>query len=88
MTFTEEQVEWIVFEVIMRLGLRGDFAAPTATPQADVELSISERVVTLRTIEGRLAGAKRIVVEPRTIVTPSVKDELKARNIELVVRRG
>jgi hypothetical protein len=86
MTFTEEQVEWVVVEVIRRLKLRGDFAAPTEAPQSNAELSIRERVVTLRTIEGRLAGAKRLVVEPRAIVTPAVKDELKARNIELVVR--
>jgi hypothetical protein len=88
MTFSEEQIEWIVVEVIRRLGLLGASAEANGAPQSNVELCISERVVTLRTIEGRLAGAKRLVVVPRTIVTPAVKDELKARNIELVVRRG
>jgi hypothetical protein len=88
MTFTEEQVEWIVVEVIRRLGLLGASAEANGTPQPNVELSISERVVTLRTIEGRLAGARRLVVVPRAIVTPAVKDELRARNIDLVVRRG
>ena len=88
MTFTEEQVEWIVVEVIRRLGLLGASAEAQGAPQAQVELCLSERVVTLRTIEGRLASAKRLVVVPRAVVTPAVKDELKARNIELVVRLG
>jgi hypothetical protein len=87
MTFNEEQVEWIVAEVIRRLGLLGGSAEANEAPQSNVELCLSERVVTLRTIEGRLAGAKRLVVVPRTVVTPAVKDELKARKIELV-RRG
>ena len=87
MTFSEEQVEWIVAEVIRRLGLLGATAEAKGAPQSSGELCVSERVVTLRTIEGRLAGAKRLVVVPRTIVTPAVKDELKARNIELVIRR-
>lgn len=88
MTFNEEQVEWIVREVIRRLGLVGASAEESGTPRSNVELCISERVVTLRTIEGRLAGARRLVVVPRAIVTPAVKDELKARKIELVFRRG
>jgi hypothetical protein len=91
MTYSEEQIEWIVVEVIRRLGLLGATAEAKGAPQSNVEsnmeLCLSERVVTLRTIEGRLAGAKRLVVVPRTVVTPAVKDELKARKIELV-RRG
>jgi hypothetical protein len=87
MTFTEQEVEWIVVEVIRRLRLGGASAQANGAPESNVELCLSERVVTLRTIEGRLADAKRLVVAPRTIVTPAVKDELKARNVELVVRR-
>lgn len=88
MTYSEEQVEWIVAEVIRRLSPLGAFAEANGAAQSKVELCVSERVVTLRTIEGRLAGARRLVVVPRAIVTPAVKDELRARNIELVVRRG
>lgn len=88
MSFSEEQVEWIVVEVIRRLKLLGTSAETQGAAPSNADLYVSERVVTLRTIEGRLAGAKRLVVMPRTIVTPAVKDELKARNIDLVVHRG
>jgi hypothetical protein len=88
MTFSEEQIEWIVAEVIRRLRLLGASADANGAPQSNVELCVNERVVTLRTIEGRLASVRRLVVVPRAIVTPAVKDELKARNVELVVRHG
>jgi len=81
MTFSEEQVEWIVVEVIRRLRVAGD--ERSSSPVAG-ELVIDARVVTLRSIEGRLAGVKRLVVVPRAVITPTVKDELKQRQIELV----
>ena len=85
MTYTEEQVEWIVVEVLRRLGVAG--ADRTSSPvNTSDELTIAERVVTLRSIEGRLTGVKRLVVPQRAVVTPTVKDELKQRQIELVVR--
>jgi hypothetical protein len=85
MTFTEEQFERIVTEVIRRLGLAGAEHNRSA-PAAGTDLRLAERVVTMRTIETRLSRVKRVVVEPRAVVTPAVKDELKARKIELVYR--
>jgi microcompartment protein CcmK/EutM len=82
MTYSEQDVERIVLEVIRRLGLVG---SPSAT--ATNELAVSERVVTMRSIEGKLAGINRLIVSGRAVVTPAVKDELRQRNIELV-RRG
>jgi hypothetical protein len=82
MTYSEQDVERIVLEVIRRLGLVG---SPPAT--ATNELAVSERVVTMRSIEGKLAGINRLIVSGRAVVTPAVKDELRQRNIELV-RRG
>jgi hypothetical protein len=79
MIYTPEQVEAIVLEVIRRLGLLG---LPQQSPAS--ELSLTERVVTLRSVEGRLAGVRRLVVARRAVVTPAVKDELKQRKIELV----
>ncbi len=78
MTYTEEQVEWIVAEVLRRLT-----AAGTAAHEGEAELVLKERVVTVRLIEGRLTNVKRVVVSPRAVVTPAVKDELKHRKIQL-----
>jgi len=86
MTFNAEQIEWIVAEVMRRLGaLRVAGDEPSSSPIL-AELKIVERVVTMRAIEGRLTGIKRLVVEPRAVVTPAVKDELKQRQIELVCK--
>lgn len=82
--FDPEFIERIVQEVIRRLlkqGLVGGAAAGGET-----ELAVSDKVVTLATLDGRLAGVKRLVVGGRSIVTPAVKDELKDRSIELVRR--
>jgi len=79
MTYTEQDVERIVLEVVRRLGLLG---SPKLT--AGIELTLVERVVTMRSIEGKLDGVGRLVVAARAVVTPAVRDELKQRNIELV----
>ena len=92
MTFTPEQVETIVLEVLRRLGLldgqvllQGKAGAAVAERSSTTaELSLNENVVTLRSIEGRLAGVQRLVVARRAVVTPAVKDELKRHKIELV----
>ena len=87
MTFSEEQIEWIVVEVIRRLGLlEGQRKAANPTGSSIAELVIAEKVVTMRTIEKRLAGVTQVVVSTKAVVTPAVKDELKARNIGLVGR--
>jgi hypothetical protein len=82
MTYSEQDVERIVLEVIRRLGL-----VRSPPPTATNELVVSERVVTMRSIEGKLAGVSRLVITDRAVVTPAVKDDLKQRRIELV-RRG
>jgi uncharacterized membrane-anchored protein len=87
MTFTEKQVEWIVAEVLRRLGV-AEATGGKSTISNGVELRIADKVVTMRTVEKRLADVKRVVVGRRTIVTPAVKDELKVRKIELVFEKG
>lgn len=79
MTFTKEQVETIVLEVIRRLGM---LDRKPVQPAADLRLD--ECVITMDSIKGKLTGVSRLVVNRRSIVTPSVKDELKQRRIELV----
>jgi len=89
--FTEEQVEWIVVEVVRRLRLLeagNERVAGLEVGSPTAELVLKERLVTLRLLEGRLTGIKRVMVPPRAVVTPAVKDELKARKIQLVVNVG
>jgi len=93
MMYSEEQVEWIVAEVIRRLGVAVDREVNHSRATGDEhssspvgELKITERVVTLRSIDGRLSGVKRLVVQRGAVVTPAVKDELRKRKIELVVQ--
>jgi hypothetical protein len=83
MTFTEQQIEWIVVEVLRRLGVAG--GENTSGPAAMAgELRLTESVVTMRSIEGRLTGVARVVVPRRAVVTPAAKDELRQRSIELI----
>ncbi len=95
MTLTEEQIDWIVAEVIRRLGVAAKQAANgmavgraanhgSAESPTNTDLKLTERLITLRTIEKQLSGVKRVVLQPRSVVTPAVKDELRARKIELV----
>jgi hypothetical protein len=82
MTFTEEQVAAIVVEVIRRLALID--TNPTRQRGSTSDLTLTERVITTRTIENRLTGVSRLLVPSRAVVTPAVKDELKKHQIELV----
>ena len=90
MTFTEEQVAAIVVEVIRRLGLldtipkRQRGVAVGERSSTTAELTLTDKVITTRTIENRLTGVHRLLVQPRAVVTPAVKDELKKHKIELV----
>ena len=83
MTFSEEQVEWIVVEVIRRLGLLEGEAVDECNANT-TELKVPDQVVTLRLLGGRLSDISRVVVSQRAVVTPAVKDELRMRKIELV----
>jgi hypothetical protein len=44
---------------------------------------ITERVVTLATLDGRLNGASVLTVPRGAVITPAVRDELKSRSIRL-----
>ncbi len=74
MELSPKQLEWIVQEVLRRLG--------AAKPQAG-ELTLSERVVCMETITGRLEGIATIIIAAGAVVTPSVRDELRHRKIEI-----
>ncbi len=58
--------------------------APAATPADRGQLVVTQLVVSLAALNGRLGGIRQLVVLPRAIVTPSVRDELRRRQIALV----
>lgn len=78
MTISDQQLEWIVQEVIRRLRQMND------SPPTIGELRLTERVVTLTTLRDRLSSISRVIVQPRAVVTPAVRDELKKLKIELI----
>jgi hypothetical protein len=84
----KELVERIVQEVIRRLTAGGwtVSAQPVtgaAVPASQSELVLQERLVTLATLQGRLAGVTRVIVPRRAVVSPAARDELRAQSIEL-----
>ncbi|MBL9081025.1 MAG: hypothetical protein JNK76_04425, partial [Planctomycetales bacterium] len=46
-------------------------------------LEVAAQVVTLAEIDGRLGDKRRLVVGPKAVVTPAVRDVLRQRNIVL-----
>lgn len=84
MTFTEADVERIVAEVIRRLRAMESSPAPVVAGPVVHDLVLTERVITMRTIDGRLVGVQRLLVPAKAVVTPAAMDELKKHKIELV----
>jgi hypothetical protein len=56
---------------------------PASQPAAD-EIVVHARVVTMAEVAERLTGVRRVVVSPRAVVTPAVRDELRRRQVALV----
>lgn len=63
---------------------------PPAPPQpprnqdpAQGDVFIGQRVVTLQLLEGQLDRARRLVLTPGAVLTPSVKDELRKRRVRV-----
>lgn len=80
MRLSDAEIERIVREVIRRLTAAGSEVAchPPAT------LRLEERLISLATLKGRLDGIRKLEVSLRAVVTPSVYDELRDKNIDLV----
>ena len=73
-------IDQIVREVIRRLTDR-DIAVTDATENKD--LIVDESVISMATLEGRLGGIRRVVIEERAVITPAARDELNDQGIEL-----
>jgi hypothetical protein len=88
MSVAEIDIETIVREVIRRLreatSETNDNNQTIAGRQRVAPcVELTDRVVTLATLEGKLAGITTIVVSQRAIITPAVRDELKQRKITI-----
>lgn len=89
MNLTATQIEDIVRVVVERLrtGVAPPKVSvlPTKIAEAPAgELHLSGRVISLESLKDQLGGAKTIVVHPKSIVTPAVKDLLRQQSIRLV----
>ncbi len=69
-------IDRIVREVLAEI-------STAATACADGQLVLSGRVISMADISGRIDGIRQVVVPPGTVVTPSVRDELRRGNITL-----
>jgi hypothetical protein len=80
-------IDEIVREVFARLAATAN--APSAGPKAVQangaagELVLSAKVVSLAELEGRLNGARRVVVARGAIITPAARDLLKRQSIDV-----
>ena len=90
MIVDETQIEKLVRQVLDRLGqteANGAQSRPQTTT-GDGELILTERVVTMDTLEGRLDGVRRAIVCASAIVTPAARDALAQKSIECIRRDG
>ena len=90
---TQTELEQIIAEVVRRLtAVAGP--SPVGVPalagagglKAEFQqgvFSIEDRIVTLNSVDGRLDGLRRLIVQRKAIVTPALRDELSKRGIEL-----
>lgn len=58
--------------------------AEMTSPPLATTLTLEANVVTMVELRDKLEGVQKLVVKPRAIVTPLVRDELTDRKIELI----
>lgn len=83
---TEDELERIVREVVRGLtAARNRGHDVIASPPSDnhATLQIDDPVISMQTLEGKLEGIHDVVVARSAVVTPLVRDELRARQIRL-----
>ena len=81
MKLSQEQIEWIVREVVRRLQAPETSGEPVTTA---ARLSLTERLVTTETLRDRLEGVTQVDTVPGAVVTPAVIDLLRERSITWV----
>lgn len=83
MTFSEDQVERIVREVVRRLLALESSAGNRPALAEGNALTLDERVISMETLRGRLEGVRRVAVTRRAVVTPAARDLLRERGVDL-----
>jgi len=91
MPTAQVDIERIVREVMRRLEVPqpvddkvgADVQTPPEPKPDNSKLRLSGRVVTLASLDSRLAGVRQVVVAKGTVVTPAVRDELRKKKIKL-----
>lgn len=81
MNLSEHDIQAIVGEVVRRI------QSLCITQHAAVpanQLELTDRLVTLASIKGKLHNIEQVVVPAKAIISPAVHDELKQRKIQLV----
>lgn len=88
MNLTAADIDRIVAEVVRRLrAIMATSSTPavssavTAPRETISSLNLTDKVITLQTLRGKLDGITTVIVSERAIVTPAVKDELRERKI-------
>ena len=91
MELSVQDIERIVSEVVRRLRQAGvqvqsqDAAGTSDMPAKAVSTTctISDHVISMDSIRGKLENGQRVIVGPRAVVTPAVRDALRERKIAL-----
>lgn len=98
MNYDAAEIDRIVREVLARLGVAETPAPqPPGRPKSNGQAApgaasaatdpgrcvVTERVVSLATLEGKLQGASVVAVRRGAVITPAVRDELRSRKIRL-----
>lgn len=63
--------------------ITGNSAAPNSPQKKLDELTLIDRLITLRDLDGRLKGIRHLLVPAKAIVTPAVVDLLREKGISL-----
>ena len=87
-------IDTIVRQVLADLGGKGapsKVPPPVQLPQAGSDktttLRLPDSLVTLALLEGRLDGVREVVISPKAVVTPSVRDLLYKKEIRIQKER-
>jgi hypothetical protein len=94
MKLDEDQLEWIVREVVRRINLlcppapRGEGGGEGGAPPQNTallpnsHLTLTATVITTATLEHQLQGVTHVTAPARAVITPAARDLLKDNNIQ------
>jgi hypothetical protein len=77
-----DQLEWIVREVVRRLRAGDADAAPPAP--SDSHITLTQTLITVATLKHKLDGVTQVSISKRAVITPSARDILKEKQIQLL----